>query len=180
MYDEKLITENIKLIYLVLKDMKLLYKEDDYFDVGMIGLVQGAKTYDAEKGYAASTYLYQCIKHAIIKEMQKDIKKSDIKVISLDKEVDELHTLNDLIPDDINIENDYILKNEAIMISEAIKKLTPREQIIIKASFGLEEYQGYSLSFRKIGDILSTSKSNVYRIRKKAIKKLKKELESKL
>lgn len=179
MYDEKLIIENIKLIYLVLKDMKLLYKEDEYFDIGIIGLVQGAKTYNAEKGYAPSTYLYHCIKHAIIREMKKDIRKNSIKVVSLDKEIDDLHTLNDLIPDSTNIENENILKNEAIIVNEAITKLTQKEQVVIKAVFGIGEYQGYTLSLRKLAEILNTSKSNIWRIKNKALKKLRKELEEK-
>ena len=67
---EKLILDNINLIYMVLKRYNLYNQLDEYYDIGMIGLVKGANTYSGDKGYKASTYLTSCIlmKYLLIKE----------------------------------------------------------------------------------------------------------------
>ena len=57
------------LIYLVLNQMNLRNKEDEYFDVGLVGLAKGIKTYDKTKGYQRSTYYVKCIKNEICKEL---------------------------------------------------------------------------------------------------------------
>ena len=54
---EKLILDNINLIYMVLKKYNLYNQLDEYYDIGMIGLVKGANTYSGDKGYKTSTYL---------------------------------------------------------------------------------------------------------------------------
>ena len=71
MYDEKLVLDNVNLIYLVLKKLGLYNNHEEYFDLGMIGLVKGAKTFNKELGYNASTYLYRCIYNEIYCHLRK-------------------------------------------------------------------------------------------------------------
>ena len=52
---EKLILDNINLIYMVLKRYNLYNQLDEYYDIGMIGLVKGANTFSEDKGYKVST-----------------------------------------------------------------------------------------------------------------------------
>ena len=176
MYDEKLVLDNINLIYAVLKRMKLYHKLDEYFDIGMIGLVQGARTFKKELGYSATTYLYTCIYN----EISKAVKKKELITVSIDNKVDEKHTYNEVIPDKKNTENIYFLKYDTIIIHEAIKKLTKEEQLVINACFGLNEYSGKTTYQKDLGEILKMSQSNVSRIKFRALKKLKKELEKEL
>ena len=58
--------DNLNLIYFVLKQLNMYNKDgiDEYFDVGMLGLVKGLKTYSESKG-AVSTYLVKCIRNEI-------------------------------------------------------------------------------------------------------------------
>ena len=50
MFDEnKLILENINLVYHILKKMGLYDKLDEYYDIGIIGLVKASKKYDKSK-----------------------------------------------------------------------------------------------------------------------------------
>ena len=67
MYDEKLVTENLALIVLMIKKLNCKWETDDeyqnYYDYGLEGLIRGAKTYDESKG-KVSTYLCSCIKNS--------------------------------------------------------------------------------------------------------------------
>ena len=60
---EKEIFENENLIYFVLKQKNL--SPEEFYDLGMIGLIKGIKSFDPSKGYARSTYLVACIKNEI-------------------------------------------------------------------------------------------------------------------
>ena len=62
-----------RLIYLVLKKLNLKDKEDEYYDVGLVGLAKGIKTYDKTKGYQRSTYYVKCIKNEICKGLDVKI-----------------------------------------------------------------------------------------------------------
>ena len=63
---EKLILDNINLIYMVLKRYNLYNQLDEYYDIGMIGLVKGANSFSEDKGYKVSTYLTSCITYEIL------------------------------------------------------------------------------------------------------------------
>ena len=166
MYDEKLVLDNINLIYVVLKRLKLYHKCDEYFDVGMIGLVKGAKTFNKKLGYSPSTYLYRCIYN----EIGTELRKKKLDTISLNNPIDELHTFEDIISDGKTAENKYFLETDNIIIDEALKKLSKKEQIIIKTTFGFYKRQ---LSQKELAEMFGISQPQISRIRTKALKKLK-------
>lgn len=166
MYDEKLVLDNINLIYLVLKRLKVYHKCDEYFDIGMIGLVKGAKSFNKDLGYSPTTYLYKCIYNEIVMEFRK----KEISTISLNNPIDELHTFEDILSDEKTAESDYFLGYDNIIIDEAIKQLTKKEQIIIKSTFGFYKKQ---LSQTELAKLFGITQPQVSRIRKAALKKLK-------
>lgn len=173
MYDERLVLDNIKLIYAVLKKLKVYHKCDEYFDVGMIGLVKGAKSFNKDLGYSPTTYLYKCIYNEIVKEF----KKKEISTISLDKPIDDLHTFEDIIPDKKTTESDYFSRTDNIIINETIKELTPKEQMIIYNTFGFFEKK---MTQQELGEKLGVCQARISRIKTSALKKLKIKLEGKL
>ena len=173
MYDEKLVLDNINLIYLVLKRLKLYHEQEEYFDIGMIGLVRGATTFNKELGYSPTTYLYKCIYNEILKE----INKKKLETTSLDKLVDEVHTLKDIIPDKKTLESDYFLGVDNIIINEALKELTEKEQTVIKFTFGLN---GIQMTQRELARILGVTPTSIGRTKKRALRKLKIKLEGKI
>ena len=65
---DNLIIENQKLIYIAIKKLNCVYKNEDefqaFYDAGMDGLIKGAKTYDEPKG-KPSTWLMPCIMNEI-------------------------------------------------------------------------------------------------------------------
>lgn len=69
---EELVLNNLPLINLILKKYNLSY--DDYYDLGIIGLVKGAKSFDSNKGFKASSYLTKCITNEILLQIRKERK----------------------------------------------------------------------------------------------------------
>ena len=91
--------DNINLIYFVLKQLNIYNKDgiDEYFDVGMLGLVKGLKTYSESKG-VISTYLVKCIRNEIVMELrnQKANKRNNgVKPISINTPTTDNLTIED-------------------------------------------------------------------------------------
>lgn len=166
---DNLIISNQGLIGKVIKDLKCYWRTEDEFqdlyDAGMIGLIKGAKEYKKELS-SISTYLYTCIKNEICKsiylsEMQK--RKINKKVyLSFDQPCadDDTTTIGELIRDEkVNIENDIINSITREEVRNAISKLKPRYQQILKLKYGIECEQQ---SIVNIAKILGCSRKNVY------------------
>ena len=83
----ELILKHKGLIIRVMKDLHCSIKNeddfDDYFFIGLMGLLRGLKSYDETKG--KSTYLYLCIKTALTNEFKrrKKLLQNSYKTISL-------------------------------------------------------------------------------------------------
>ncbi len=176
MYDERLVTDNINLIYLALKRLYLYDKRDEYFDVGMIGLVKGARAFDETRGLKPSTFLYNCIYN----ELRMTFRKKDpdgmlslSKVLFTDGNGNELF-LEDMIPSDVNIEEEMILKEQKEKMYNEILKLKEREKLVICLSYGVGGYE--KITEKEISKILKISQAQVNRIKNKTIEKLRNNL----
>jgi RNA polymerase sigma factor (sigma-70 family) len=171
MYDEKLVLDNVNLIYLVIKKLGLYHKQEEYFDLGMIGLVKGAKNFNKDKGYAPSTYLYRCIYN----EISHYLYKKELKMVSIDSNINDEQTFEDIIPDKKTVESDFFANLDSIIIKEAINKLPEREQLIINMTF---ELNGYKKTTQKtMSEVLNISQSYIPKLKTKALNQLRIELE---
>lgn len=166
---DNLIITNQGLIGKVIKDLKCYWHTEDEFqdiyDAGMIGLIRGAKTYNKSKS-SIGTYLYTCIKNEICKsiylsEMQK--RKINKKIsLSLDQPCadDDTTTIGELIRDEkVNIEKEIINAITSEEVRNAISKLKPKYQQILKLKYGIGCEQQ---SIVNIAKILGCSRKNVY------------------
>lgn len=174
---EKLILDNINLIYMVLKKYNLYNQLDEYYDIGMIGLVKGANTYSGDKGYKASTYLTSCITNEILaykrkQSMQKRGNgKQDISIYTqINDNGKELYLL-DIIPSKENIEDNIIKKERLELIYKEIFKLSERDKLIICSTYGLLGYK--ELTQIQISKKTNITQAQVSRIIKKFIKECK-------
>ena len=71
---ERLVLDNMKLVYNVVKKMGIMQNSIDYEDIisiGTIGLIKSAITFNSLKGYAFSTYATKCIKNEIFFSFRK-------------------------------------------------------------------------------------------------------------
>lgn len=166
---EQMILDNEKLIYHVLKKLNLYNQKDDLYDVGMIALIKGVDTYNPS--YAKpSTYLYKCIKNAILIELRK----KRMTTISIETIVTENLTLEDMLADPFNLE-EHITQNDLLdNIYKCLEKLSQNQQYVIINCFGL--FNNEILTQKQVAVNLNTSQPNVSRILKRAIKNLKREV----
>ena len=159
------------MMYSILKKYGLYDKREDYIGICYIGYAKALKKYDSSKS-KASTYIYKCIENEIMQCLRKENAiKRQRKESSLDYTYDEYgHYLEDLISNDVDIENDFIEKEQKNQLCEAIKKLSKKEQFIIKYYFGIdcdEKTQD------EIGKYLGVTKIQVSRLKDKILIKLR-------
>ena len=65
---------------------------------------------------------------------------------------------------------------EIKLLGKAINKLSPREQMIIKLRFGLNNAEGKEKTQKAVADLLGISQSYISRLEKRIMKRLKKEI----
>lgn len=101
----KIVLENQKLITYAIKQCHLQKQYDEFYDIAMIGLVKGAKNYNENLEIALSTYLIKVIKNEILQELRKktsEKRKTDINVVSINKEISSDKQGNSLTLSDIS------------------------------------------------------------------------------
>lgn len=163
--------DNINLIYFVLKQLNIYNKNgiDEYFDVGMLGLVKGLKTYSERKG-VISTYLVKCIRNEIVMELRNqktDKRNNGVKPISINTPTTDNLTIEDTIKSDFDM-LEYEIKNERIKeLGVAINALKPIEKRVIIDIYFNNKTQ------LEIAEEIGFRQSYVSRIKTKAIKKLR-------
>lgn len=176
---DDLILDNINLIYYVLKKMNLYKKADEYYDIGMIGLIKAADTFDESKGYTFSTYGSRCIRSELlgyIRRENSNKRKSNYNTISLEmtiyqKNDDKEINLIDTLPSKVNIEEEIIANEEKELLEEALKILNDTELLVISYMFGINGYD--EIKQKDIANILGMQQGSVSRIGKRSINKMK-------
>lgn len=177
MTEEKLILDNINLIYMVLKRVNLYSCLDEYFDIGMIGLVKGAKNFDESKGYKPTTYLARCITNEILAYIRKQnmskrgggVKNISIYTpITIDEK--EIYLL-DTISSNEDIEENTIKKEQRELVYKEIINLNERDKFIICSKYGLLGHK--ELTQEELATKVGLSQSYVCRIIKKFIEEVR-------
>lgn len=177
---EELVLNNVNLIYLVLKRHKMYEVLDDYFDVGMIGLVNAAKTYSEDSGFAFSTYAVKCIENEIRKIKRKEFalkRGAGQATISLDTKInskDDNIELLDIIPSEFNLEGQVIQNDLCERLHKEIDNLPERNKFIICSIFELKNYE--KLTQQELAKQLNVSQTQICRIVKKTINILRDKL----
>ena len=166
--EEKLILENINLIYYVLKKINLYNQREDFFDLGLIGLIKGVKSFDYKKGVKLNTYLYTCIKNEILIYQRK----KRIKCISLNEDIGDNLKLEDALQSNYDVERDAETNIKIEILNKTIKNFSSDE----KELFNL--FYIKKITQKKIGFLTNQSQANVCRKIKKLNNKLKNILEN--
>ena len=172
-----LINENLKLVHFVIKKMNLANPNDyeDYYQVGIIGLINASNSFNSKFKTTFSTYAYICIKNEILKFLRKNNEYH----ISLDDTIyDEIKIIDTISSKEIApIENIIIKETESEMKRIINDELDENERKIIKMVFGIEcrKYKQ-----KEIADILKIPQYKISRIKDKALKHIKRLLINKI
>lgn len=172
---EQVIKDYDKIVKFVLKDMKLGYRFDDLYDIGIIGFVRGINSYDENKNVKYSTYLYECIKNEILKYV--DYEKNERRkgeIVSLNIEINNDIELLDLIPSYEDYDEKLYLDEIRYIINRRLSFLNERDEKIFKHLYGLDGYK--ILNIDELEKKFNTTKQNISRIKYKIIKILKHDL----
>ena len=163
---ETIILHNIKLVFYryYKRFSNTNMNMEDIVAYGMIGLIKAVDTFRLDKKCTFTTYASKCIDNEILMY----IRRESYRYVSLDELIgDDDLTLNDLIIDpSINIEGDYMDKEEIKDINGVINLLNSKD----KCLFNLYFRHGYSQI--EISNILGLSQSYISRRIKMLVDKL--------
>ena len=175
-----LIEHNLRLVAHVSKKYQSPeYETDDLISIGIIGLIKAVMTFDSSKNNRLATYAARCIENELLM-MLRSRKKISREVsmderIGTDQEGRELR-LADILesePVDVveNLETQKNIRQLRICLPEVLDN---RELLVICARYGLMGKE--ERTQREIAEQLGISRSYVSRIEKKALEKLREEL----
>lgn len=175
-----LIERNLRLVaHIVKKYMNSGKETDEMISVGIVGLVKAVNTYNFEKGSRLATYAARCIDNELLMLMRGDRKLSrEVSIydpIGTDKEGNEITLLSILEHEDEDIIDQLDKKQSLRKLSKILSKvLTPREYFVVIRRYGL--YGHHETTQRELAEQLNISRSYVSRIEKKALEKLRLQL----
>ena len=169
---EEIAKDYEKIINYVIKNMKLGYKHDEIFDVGMIGFVNGLNNFDKNKGYAYSTFLYNCVKNEISKYLYlQNMKKRTAEIISYNTMVSEDTELLEMLGYNIDYEQNFYVNEMLKEIFNRINKLTKKQQLIFNHLYGLNGYQ--EMTSKEIQEKYGFSRQSINQIKKRILNQLR-------
>ena len=177
-----LIERNLRLVAHIMK--KYYAQTDDQEDlisIGTIGLIKGIGTFDPDKGARLATYAARCVENEILmhfrsqKKSAQDVSLSDFIETGTDGAPLELM---DVVAEEGDLLEQVSTREQVQQLRRAIARcLTSQERQVIELRYGLGGQSPKRQ--REVAQITGISRSYVSRIEKKALQKLKEELEQK-
>lgn len=177
----ELIEHNLRLVvYIAKKFDNTGVGVEDLISIGTIGLIKAINTFNPVKNIKLATYASRCIENEILMYLRRNSKTR--MEVSIDEPLNVDWDGNELLLSDVlGTEDDVISRKmedevEITLLGKAINKLSPREQMIIKLRFGLNNADGKEKTQKEVADLLGISQSYISRLEKRIMKRLKKEI----
>ena len=177
----ELIEHNLRLVvYIAKKFDNTSVGVEDLISIGTIGLIKAINTFNPVKNIKLATYASRCIENEILMYLRRNSKtKMEVSIdepLNVDWDGNEL-----LLSDILGTDEDVISRRledevEISLLSKAIRKLSPREQTIIRLRFGLGKENAAEKTQKEVADLLGISQSYISRLEKRIMKRLKKEI----
>jgi RNA polymerase sigma factor for flagellar operon FliA len=146
------------------------YEREDLEGFGLIGLIDAARTYDANRGVQFSTYAYKCIQNAILGALDK-ARTNQIDCVSFNETYgeDDDSELMDRIADKnvVDAEDAVIHGADRERLLGAIDQLDPQSATIVKSVYYLD------MPLSEVARKLRLSPHRVQLQHAKALKKLR-------
>ena len=172
-----LIEKNMRLVaHMVKKYVTNDRNIEDLLSVGTIGLIKAVNTFDSTKSCRLATYAAKCIDNELLMMLRSEKRKarevSIYEPIGTDKEGNEISLIEIVKADDVDVVEEYVLRQNISKVFQFIDELlTEREREIIILRYGL--YGHNEITQRELAIKLNISRSYVSRIEKKALRKLR-------
>lgn len=175
-----LVERNLRLVAHVMKKYYAQTSDqEDLISIGTIGLIKGITTFDASKGARLATYAARCVENEILmhfrsqRKSAQDVSLSDYIETGADGAPLELM---DVICEDCDLLEQVSDRESVSRLREAINRcLTEQERQVVVLRYGLGGWE--PLRQRQVAEKLGISRSYISRIEKRALQKLRKELE---
>ena len=175
-----LVERNLRLVAHVMKKYYApTADQEDLISIGTIGLMKGVTTFDPSKGARLATYAARCVENEILmyfrsqRKSAQDVSLSDYIDTGADGAPLELM---DVISEDRDLLEELTAREAEALVRRAVEKcLTEQERQVIRLRYGLEGEE--PLRQRQVAERTGISRSYVSRIEKRALEKLRAELE---
>lgn len=178
MDEEKLIADNMGLVYKGLHKFKLAY-DSEAFSCAMEALMNAARTYDSSKAVKFSTYATVCIYNGIGRYVRQLNKKRVIETVSYEETIqgcDEL-TYCDMLGSDNTPETQLLQKELVGNVGKAIAAVYDTLPTTAKLVVDCWQESGFTATQKDIAKEVGVTQAAVSRILSVFRYKLKKELE---
>ena len=175
-----LIERNLRLVaHIMKKYYAQTADQEDLISIGTIGLIKGITTFDASKGARLATYAARCVENEILmyfrsqKKSAQDVSLSDYIETGTDGAA---LSLMDVVAEDSDLLEQITNQESVSQLRQAIDHcLTEQEKLVIRLRYGLDGMQPHRQ--REVAAVTGISRSYVSRIEKRALEKLRAELE---
>ncbi len=175
-----LIEHNLRLVVYIAKKFESTgVGVEDLVSIGSIGLIKAINTFKPDKNIKLATYASRCIENEILMYLRKNSpSKTNISIdepLNVDWDGNEL-LLSDILGTDSDITQREIedsIDKELLRI--AMKRLSEREQKIMKLRFGLEN-SGEEKTQKQVADMLGISQSYISRLEKRIMSRLRRDI----
>lgn len=175
-----LIERNLRLVsHIMKKYYAQTSDQEDLISIGTIGLIKGITTFSPDKGAKLATYAARCVENEILmyfraqRKSAQDVSLSDYIETGTDGAPLQLM---DVVCEDTDLLEQVSAQETVVQLRQAVENcLTDQERQVIVLRYGL--YGQQPKRQREVADITGISRSYVSRIEKKALQKLRAELE---
>ena len=175
-----LIERNLRLVaHIMKKYYAQTADQEDLISIGTIGLIKGITTFDPDKGARLATYAARCVENEILmyfraqRKSSHDVSLSDYIETGSDGTA---LSLMDVVGEDEDLSEQINNQEQLHQVRKLVDTcLTEQERQVICLRYGLLDNKPQRQ--REVAKIVGISRSYVSRIEKRALEKLRKELE---
>ena len=175
-----LIERNLRLVAHIMKKYYASESDqEDLISIGTIGLIKAVNSYRLDKNIKFATYASRCIENEILmhfrawRKRAQDVSLSDLIETGSDGAALELQ---DAVAGDEDLLEDLHARENARQLRSAVERcLTDQERQVVCMRYGL--FGCIPRRQREVAQALDISRSYVSRIEKRALERLREELE---
>ena len=176
-----LIERNLRLVAHIMKKYYAQGSDqEDLISIGTIGLIKAVTTFDTTKGARLATYAARCVENEILmhfraqRKSAQDVSLSDYIESGSDGAA---LSLMDVVSEDADLLEQVTTRESVRQLRKVIDScLTEQERQVITMRFGLDGEKPKRQ--REVAQICGISRSYISRIEKRALEKLRKEMDA--